>query len=102
MKRNPREEFIKDIRNRSKARKIYPKFFYQKCDKCGMEFKFETMYEYVTPSLIFSNVRCYTYGCTECYPSFAQFENEMKNKTEKDIATYLDWQDGKIPLADVN
>ncbi len=101
MKRNPREEFVKDIKNRSKVKKIYPLFFYQKCDKCGMEFRRETMYEYETPSLVFENVRCYTRGCTECYPTFSQFENEMKSKTEKNIATYLDWKDGKILVPDL-
>ena len=96
MKRNPKVEFIKDIKKRSKAKKIYPLFFFEKCDKCGMEFKREIMYEYESPYLLFERHKYYIHGCKECYPTFEQFSAEMKDKTEKDLKDFFDFKDNNL------
>lgn len=73
MERSPKEhkkaEYYKNIR----YKKIKPLFFWTQCDKCGSEFRRETMYELAEPSVIGLSWDYYKRGCQRCFPCMDDF-----------------------------
>ncbi len=74
MERNPKEyeklQYYKNVR----YRKIRPLFFWYKCDKCGNEFRRETMYELIEPSIIGVSWDYHKRGCQNCFPTKEHFK----------------------------
>ena len=77
MKRDP----INHIKNKYIAniniREMRPLYF-RRCKKCGLEFKYEKMYECShSPYFIMTH---YEYGCKECFSSKEDFRRYLENK----------------------
>ena len=78
MKRDPKEKAYNDYVKSVVNKKIFPLFFYRKCDKCGMEVKRETMYESSRKNEFLEGRTRYYYGCTSCFKSLENFEDYIK------------------------
>lgn len=79
MQRDPLEkekcDYIKGIR----IKKFHPFLFYYQCEKCGMEFKNETMYESSSPDPPFT-WRNYHIGCSHCFSGKEDFKKWLESK----------------------
>lgn len=74
MERNPdearKEEYYKNVR----YKKIRPLFFFERCDKCGKEYRRERMYELTEPSVFGFTWEYHKRGCTHCFPDMDSFK----------------------------
>lgn len=75
MERNPKEHMKSMYYNGVAFRKIRPLFFWQNCDKCGNEFRRETMYELQEPSIVGFSWQYYKHGCQRCFPKMEDFKD---------------------------
>lgn len=89
MKRDPKEQYIKKKMKSITFKKIHPRFFYHKCNKCGFEYKKELMYKCSLNDRVLENVTYTYYGCTHCFSSLIQFTKYLQDSgmiyTEKSL-----------------
>ncbi len=89
MKRDPEEQYIKKKMASITVKKIYPRFFYHRCIKCGFEYKKEPMYKCNLDDRILIDVTYTYYGCNHCFDSKAQFIKYLQDSgityTEKSL-----------------
>lgn len=78
MKRDPEKHYIKKKMDTIRVKKIYPRFFYYPCEKCGFEYKKENMYQcdWEDSRLILSYTR---YGRSHCFDSETQFVKYLQD-----------------------
>lgn len=77
MKRDPKEKFVADHLNSISIHEFTPIFFYHHCDKCGMEYKRELMYECDFRDYMSSFV-IRRIGCSRCFPSKNDFRKWLE------------------------
>ena len=77
MKRDPKETAYNAYLKSRQVRKIFP-IFYTRCDKCGMEVKFETMYQHSMYPVYFEGIDHWR-GCTKCFNSLEEFDSYTKD-----------------------
>lgn len=77
MKRDPKEymktKYYKDIH----YKKIIPLFFWERCNKCGKEFRREPMYKINYPIMMrgwYDREYISVYGCQECFSDIDNFK----------------------------
>lgn len=80
MERNPKEYKKMQYYRSILYRKIRPLFFWERCDKCGNEFRRETMYEVEIPSIIGFPWRYYKHGCSKCFLQIDDFKEWCKQE----------------------
>lgn len=78
MKRNPVEQEKNDYMKSIKIRKIHPRFFYHQCNKCGYEYKNETMFECSRSDPPFTWIQYYT-GCAHCFHDENDFRKWLED-----------------------
>ena len=92
MKRNPKEEFIKDRMKSVHIRKIYPLLYWTKCNNCGMEFKREFMYR--CERVGYMGMYEHVIGCSHCFKDEADFIEWLKENdflyTEESLSEKYD------------
>lgn len=74
MERNPKEHKRMQYYKNIQYRRIRPLFFWEKCDKCGNEFRRETMYELTEPSVCGFTWSYYKRGCRNCFATIEDFK----------------------------
>lgn len=88
MQRNPYDvdeiNYMKNIR----SKKIRPRFSYLPCEKCGMEFKKEPMFQTEAKSYKFTFYHTY-YGCSHCFATTEDFRHYLEEQHE--ILTHEDF-----------
>ena len=93
MIRDPKEKFVNDCLNSISIHKFFPILFYYRCDKCGMEYKRELMYECEFRDYMSSFV-IRKMGCSRCFPSKNDFrkwlEKTGKLYTKEFLEDYYD------------
>lgn len=79
MKRNPEEQFIKEKISSIKVKKIYPRFFFRRCNKCGFEYKKEYVYKCSLNDRVLENITYTYYGCNHCFDSKELFIKYLRD-----------------------
>ena len=102
MIRDPKEKFVSDCLNSISIHKFFPILFYYRCDKCGMEYKREVMYECDFRDEITSFV-IRRMGYSRCFSS----KNDFRKWLEKTGKLYKresleDYYDHPYMLSSVN
>lgn len=82
MKRDPKQTCIDNYLNSIQIKKIYPLFFWEKCKKCGMEYRREPMYECISEIHPNADMLWTHIGCTHCFNSKDNFKKFLQ---ENDI-----------------
>lgn len=80
MERNPLDEFKRQYQASAKIKRIYPRIFWWKCDKCKNEFKKEMMYKCEAPTIIKGVIFEYYFnvkGCANCFRSEDEFKKHL-------------------------
>lgn len=85
MKRDPIEKEKTDYLKSIQIKKIHPRFFYHRCNKCGYEYKNEMMYECSTSDPPFTWTLYHT-GCSHCFGTIEDFRKWLEDR--KYIRTY--------------
>lgn len=94
MQRNPIQHAKKRYFDNISIKKIKPLLFYTECNKCGMEYKRETMYECQCPLEPRLEITNYVRGCSHCFTS----KNDFRDYLENNNIIYTDeTYDKKIP-----
>jgi hypothetical protein len=79
MMRNPEIHEQKKLQKRIRFRQVTPKIFYRECEKCGMEYKLEPMWE-CREKVQYHNELSeiwHHYGCRHCFPSIKDFHDYL-------------------------
>ena len=74
MERNPNAYKKRQYYTNIQYRKIRLLIFWEKCDRCGNEFRRETMYELSEPSVIGFSWDYHKRGCSHCFSSIEDFK----------------------------
>lgn len=102
MIRDPKEKFVNDCLNSISIHKFFPILFYYRCDKCGMEYKRELMYECESEDYVTSFV-IRRMGCAHCFPSKNDFRKWLEKTGKLYKREFLeDYYDHPYNLSSVN
>lgn len=71
MRRDPKQHYIDEYMKSVRVKRIFPLLFHYKCNKCGMEYIREPMYE--GSELDCVGEKEYIRGCSHCFYSKDQF-----------------------------
>lgn len=79
MKRDPKEEYIKRYMKSIKIKKNYPRLYWRKCERCGMEYVKEPMLEsfsLLSPNHDIIVTHCV---CTNCFKNEETFKTWLQD-----------------------
>ncbi len=102
MIRDPKEKYVSDCLNSVSIHKFFPILFYYRCDKCGMEYKRELMYECefrdCTTYFVLRNM-----GCSHCFFSKNDFRKWLEKTGKLYTKEFLeDYYDHPLKFFSVN
>lgn len=102
MIRDPKEKYVNDCLNSISIHKFFPILFYYRCDKCGMEYKRELMYECESRDCMTSFV-LRNMGCSHCFSSKNDFRKWLEKTGKLYTKEFLeDYYDHPLKFFSVN
>ena len=88
MKRDPKQTYIENHMKSISVNKIFPFLFYCKCEKCGMEYIREPMYECSSKDWLLGKYH-YVRGCTNCFSNKKVFTEWLQDNDYLYTEEYL-------------